>query len=171
MKRFLLASAFVLVLGLGTSTKAHAQLVYGYTLPAFGGIEQSRTSLSSLGTQSSLNFFSPLTGTMTENTGNLNTLFGKGSFSSFNSPYTGMVSQSKGAIATPFGINAYSTYYSPFTGTVASSRLLPSNTSNANVASFLSGFSPFTNTTQSLGLERQLFNAAGFGGGTSHHHR
>lgn len=62
MKRFLIAAAFAVALGLGTSSKAHAQIVYGYSVPTIGGVETAGTVVSPLGTKTFTNFYNPFTG-------------------------------------------------------------------------------------------------------------
>jgi hypothetical protein len=137
MKKFIAISAFAIVLGLGTSNTAHAQLVYGYTIPADGGVESVGTRWSTFGPQSYNNFYSPITGYMSETSGTVNTLWSRGSYTSIYSPFTGYMTESRGTVQTPFGLASYLNYNSPFTGPVSSMRLNnAASANNSNLANF-----------------------------------
>jgi hypothetical protein len=137
MNKFLITAAVALVLGLATSSRAHAQLVYNYSLPAFGGTETNGLALTSYGPQSYKDFYSPTTGFMSETSGNMNTLFGKGTYTSIYSPFTGYMTESRGTMLTPFGLASYLSYNSPFTGPVTEARLANSSSANnTNLVNF-----------------------------------
>lgn len=144
MKKFFVICAFALVLGLGSSSKAHAQLNYGYTIPAYGGTESAGTNFTSYGPQSYKDFYSPITGYMSQTSGSINTLYGKGSYTSIYSPYTGYMTESRGTTMTPFGMASYLSYYSPYTGQVGYSRLANSSSANSNsgLVNFNSYYTP-----------------------------
>lgn len=144
VRRFLIAVSFAVVVGLGSSSKAQAQLSYGYTIPSFGGLEQREGVFGNGINAGTTNFYSPFTGFTSASSGSINSLYAKGSFSSFYSPYTGQVSQSIRAVATPFGPLTYSTYNSPFTGPLVSVRP-GNNLSTTNSSNFFNSFIP-TNT-------------------------
>jgi len=144
MKKFIATAAFTLILGLGTSNTAHAQLAYGYTIPIDGGVESVGTRWSTFGSQTFTNFYSPITGYMSETSGTINTLWSRGSYTSIYSPFTGYMTQSQGTVRTPFGMASYLNYYSPFTGPVSSMRLNNPASANSNLPNF-NNFVPFTN--------------------------
>lgn len=129
MKRFLIAAAFAMALGLGVSSSAHAQLVYGYSIPAYGGIESNGGTFTPYGPQNFTNFYSPYTGLMSQYSGSMNTLWGRGNYASYYTPYTGLVQESRGTAATPFGTMSFSNFYSPYTGPIGQARL--GNSSNS----------------------------------------
>jgi len=141
MKRFLIATAVAMVFGLASTGKVQAQLSYGYTLPALGGVERHEGVFGNGINAASLSYYSPFTGTMTSSSGTINSLYERGSFSSFYSPFSGMVEQSIRAVATPFGPMTYSTYYSPYTGLLASVRP-GNNLSTTNSSNFFNSFLP-----------------------------
>lgn len=141
MKRFIITTALAVFLGLGTSSRAHAQLNYGYTLPAYGGIESAGTTFTSSGPQSYKNFYSPATGYMSETSGTSNTLFGRGNYLTISSPFTGTMTESRGSMMTPFGMASYLNYYSPYTGPVSETHLANSSSANSN-----NGLVNFNNT-------------------------
>lgn len=62
MKRFLIASAAVLLVAFATATSAQAQIVYGYTAPQGNGIATTRTAVTPFGYQTYNSFYSPFTG-------------------------------------------------------------------------------------------------------------
>jgi opacity protein-like surface antigen len=62
MNRFLIAAALAVALGLGASNTAHAQIVYGYSVPTVGGVQSTGTVMSPWGAQTYNNFYSPFTG-------------------------------------------------------------------------------------------------------------
>ncbi len=64
MKRLTLAPALALVLGLGSAGRADAQIIYGYTAPAPGGIVQRGAVVVPGGVKTYQNYFSPFTGTV-----------------------------------------------------------------------------------------------------------
>jgi hypothetical protein len=137
MKKFLITVATTAILGLGTSTKAQAQIVYGYTIPTDGGVERSGLSLTGYGPQSYTNFYSPLTGYMSQTSGSMNTLWSRGSYTSIYSPFTGYMTESRGTVNTPFGLASYLNYYSPYTGNVGVSSLANSaSANNKNLTNF-----------------------------------
>jgi hypothetical protein len=94
MKKLLVASVIALIVGFGTTNRAHAQIVYGYTLPTYGGVESVGTVYTPYGAQSFANFYSPFTGFVGQTTGNFATPLGTRSFTNFYSPFTGVVGQS-----------------------------------------------------------------------------
>jgi hypothetical protein len=59
MKRFVIAAALAVVLGLGASGKASAQIVYGYSAPVPGGIATTGTVITPGGYQTFDRFTSP----------------------------------------------------------------------------------------------------------------
>jgi hypothetical protein len=65
MKRFVVAAAFAIALSLGYSNTADAQIVYGYTVPNAGGIASGGTILVPGGYKAFNSYYSPFTGTMT----------------------------------------------------------------------------------------------------------
>jgi hypothetical protein len=145
MKKFIAISAFALIIGLGTSNTAHAQLVYSYTLPTDGGLLSSGTTWNTFGPQTYHNFYSPITGYMSETSGTVNTLWSRGSYTSIYSPFTGYMTESRGTVQTPFGLASYLNYNSPFTGPVSSLRLNnAASANNSNLANF-NNFIPITN--------------------------
>lgn len=121
MKRFLAAAVLAATLGLGTSSQAHAQIVYGYTVPTYGGIGSTGTLAGPYGSTSFTNFYSPFTGTTVgQSVGyagginggyysrmyGYNPLFGTG----FNYGYA-----VPNAYLSPV-TNPFAAYYNPFTG-------------------------------------------------------
>lgn len=115
MKKFLTACAFALVLGLGTSSKAHAQISYGYTVPTYGGVESTGTVYTPYGAQTYNSYWSPFTGTIGQTTGSYATPWGTRTFNNFYSPFTGTVGQSY--TTNIFGAANTATYgYNPWTG-------------------------------------------------------
>ena len=66
MKRFAIAAALAVALGLGTSGKADAQIVYGYSVPNAGGVSTGGTVMApgGWGYKTFNNYYSPFTGTM-----------------------------------------------------------------------------------------------------------
>jgi hypothetical protein len=62
MKRFVIAAAFAVILGLGTSGKASAQIVYGYSAPVPGGVATTGTVVSPTGYTTFDRFYSPFNG-------------------------------------------------------------------------------------------------------------
>lgn len=88
MNRFLIAAALTLAFGLGTTTRAQAQIVYGYSVPTYGGVQTQGVVVNPFSTQTFTNYYSPFTFT----------------------------NQTVGATYTPFGVQGYSNYYSPFAG-------------------------------------------------------
>jgi hypothetical protein len=62
MNRFLIAGVLAVALGLGASNTAHAQIVYGYSVPVYGGVETMGTVYTPFGGQTFSNFYSPFTG-------------------------------------------------------------------------------------------------------------
>jgi len=137
VKKFIVAAAVAMLIGLGTSSKAHAQLVYGYSIPTMGGLETSGLTLTPYGPQSYKDFYSPLTGYMSQTSGTMNTLFSRGSYTTISSPFTGTMTESRGTMMTPFGLASYLSYNSPFTGPVTQARLVNSaSANNSNLVNF-----------------------------------
>jgi hypothetical protein len=68
MNRFLVAAALAVAIGLGTSSKASAQIVYGYSMPAGGGVVSGGTVITPNVAQSTQTFVSPLTGVVQKQT-------------------------------------------------------------------------------------------------------
>lgn len=62
MKGFVLAAAVTLSVGFVGAGKADAQIVYGYSVPGYGGIYSNRTVLGVGASQSYNSFYSPYTG-------------------------------------------------------------------------------------------------------------
>ena len=62
MTRFVIAAAAAVGFGLGSAGTADAQIVYGYNVPAGGGIMTGGTAYNGLGYQSFQKFYSPWTG-------------------------------------------------------------------------------------------------------------
>jgi len=94
MKKILVACAFALVFSLGFSSQAHAQIVYGYTVPTYGGVESTGTVYTPYGSQTFTNFYSPFTGVTGTTSGSYLTPWGAKSFTNYYSPFTGVVGQS-----------------------------------------------------------------------------
>jgi len=134
MKRFLVTAAFALILGLGTSSKAHAQLSYGYTVPVYGGVESVGTTYSPFGAQTTTTFYSP---------------------------FTGVSSQTSGSYATPFGAKTYTSYYSPFTGLVGQS--YSTNVFGAANSAYY-GYNPYTGYRYKTGFYQPNTYVAPYGG-------
>lgn len=137
MKKFIVTAAVAMLLGLGTSSRAHAQLNYGYSIPTMGGMESSGTTLTAYGPQTYKDFYSPLTGYMSQTSGSINTLFSRGSYTTISSPFTGTMTESRGTVMTPFGLASYLSYNSPYTGPVTETRLANSaSANNSNLVNF-----------------------------------
>jgi hypothetical protein len=137
VKKFIIAASVAMLLGLGSSSKAQAQLVYGYSIPTMGGMETSGMTLTSYGPQSYKDFYSPLTGYMSQTSGSMNTLFSRGSYTTISSPFTGTMTESRGTMMTPFGLASYLSYNSPYTGPVTEARLANSSSANnSNLVNF-----------------------------------
>ena len=83
MKRFIVAAALAVALGLGTSSKASAQIVYGYSVPNAGGVVNGGTVFVPGGYKTFENFYSPFTGVTMGNVYGTN-VFGQ----SFGKSYT-----------------------------------------------------------------------------------
>ena len=64
MKRFIVAAALAVALGFGNSSKADAQIVYGYSRPVGSGIASTGTVMVPGGYQTYNSFYSPFTGAM-----------------------------------------------------------------------------------------------------------
>jgi len=62
MKRFVVASAVALVIAFASASSAQAQIVYGYTAPANGGIVTNQMSVGPFGYQGYSKYYSPFTG-------------------------------------------------------------------------------------------------------------
>jgi hypothetical protein len=62
MKRFLIATALAACLAVATSGSAQAQIVYGYSIPTYGGAETGGVIASGLNTTTFTNSYSPFTG-------------------------------------------------------------------------------------------------------------
>jgi len=134
MKRFLIITALAIVAGLGTSTRASAQLSYGYSLPAAGGIEYTQGTLG-WSPSSSVSYYSPFSGLTNVSSGSINPLLGgRGSYSSIYSPFTGSISQTNRVVPSPFGNITYSTFYSPYTGYLQASKINAPGTTPATNA-------------------------------------
>jgi hypothetical protein len=156
MKKFIITTAVTLVLGLGTSSKANAQIVYNYSLPAYGGVETNGLALTSYGPQTYKDFYSPLTGYMSQTSGTMNSLYGTGNYASIYSPFTGYMTERTGTMMTPFGTASYLSYYSPFTGPVTYGRLNnAASANNTNLTNF--------NNVQPFGFNGQWFLTNGNG--------
>jgi len=137
VKKFIVTTVAAMLIGLGISSKANAQLVYNYSIPTMGGVETSGLSLTPYGPQSYKDFYSPIAGYMSETSGSMNTLFSRGSYSSIYSPFTGTMTESRGTMMTPFGLASYLSYNSPFTGPVTQARLVNSSSANnSNLVNF-----------------------------------
>jgi len=122
MKQFLIATACTVMLGLGTSSQAHAQLVYGYTVPTYGGIESVTAAYGPFGGgQTFTSFYSPFTGaTYTQSSafapgltgGYYSQGYGYNPFTGLGFGYNRVVPN---ALVSPV-TNPFATYYNPFTG-------------------------------------------------------
>jgi hypothetical protein len=116
MKRFVVAAALAVALGLGYSGKADAQIVYGYTVPNAGGVVSGGTVLVPGGYQTFNNYYSPFTGVVTRQVYGQD-VFGQsfGRSSGYNS-FTGMGYRSgfyqPNAFVNPFGGYNYNNVYS-----------------------------------------------------------
>lgn len=166
MNKFLFACALSLIVGLGTSGNAHAQLSYNYSLPLDGGIEHNAGYYTGYGPQIFREFYSPLTGYMSQSSGTMNTLWSSGSYTSLYSPFTGYMSESKGTIQTPFGLASYLNYYSPYTGNVTAARL-----NNSSNSSFYNGFGNITNVVPFNYYGHPWWNGANGSTANTVHHR
>lgn len=62
MKRFVIAATFAVLFGLGTSSKADAQIVYGYSVPLDGGVQTTRGFSSPYSSVNTTSNFSAFTG-------------------------------------------------------------------------------------------------------------
>jgi hypothetical protein len=62
MRHFVIAAAVAVGLGLGFANKADAQIVYGYNVPAGGGIVSGGTAYGPGGYQTFQRYYSPWTG-------------------------------------------------------------------------------------------------------------
>jgi len=82
MKRFVVAAALAVAVGLGTSGKADAQIVYGYSMPTYNGVVSGGTAYTPFGVQSFQKYYSPYLGSY----GNLYAanMFGQAYARSFN---------------------------------------------------------------------------------------
>jgi hypothetical protein len=136
MKKILITSALAMVVAIGTSGTARAQLSYGYTIPAFGGVETVGGAFTSYGPQNFKDFYSPTTGYISETSGTIRTLWGNSTYTSIYSPFTGYMSENKGSTMTPFGTASYLSYYSPYTGRVGTTTLGNSSSSNSGLTNF-----------------------------------
>lgn len=109
MKRFLGAAALAVVLAIGTSGTASAQIVYGYTVPRAGGVVQGGTVFVPGGFNSFQNFYSPFTGAMSHQVYGQNFLGqAYGRSTGFN-PWTGL-SYNSGFYQPNFWFNPYGLY-------------------------------------------------------------
>jgi hypothetical protein len=126
MKRFLIATLCAVALGLGTSNKAHAQIVYGYTTPVPGGVESTTTVANALGTQTFTNFYSPFTGTSYGQSTVTNNLGGAFTQTYGYNPWTGLGFgmnnfRPNSVFRSPI-TNPFVRYTNPFTGITYSVR-------------------------------------------------
>jgi hypothetical protein len=122
MNRFLVAAACAAVLGLGSAAQAHAQIVYGYTVPTYGGVETVGSAYSPFGGQLTFsNFYSPFTGANYTQTsayapgfsgGYYTQAYGYNPFTGYGYAYRGGVSN----VALSPVTNPFTAYYNPFTG-------------------------------------------------------
>lgn len=125
MNRILIATACAVMLGLGTSSQAHAQIVYGYTVPTYGGIQSAGAAYGPFGGgQTFSNFYSPFTGaTYSQSsafapglTGGYYTQgYGYNPYTGFGYGYNRVVPT---ALVSPV-TNPFGAYYNPFTGIVS----------------------------------------------------
>lgn len=128
MKRFLITTSLALLVGLGTTTRASAQLSFAYTVPSDGGVAFHQGTLG-FSPSNSVTFFSPFTGLTNETTASVNSILGgRATYSSFASPFTGQMQQLNRVSPSPFGNITYSTFYSPFTGQLSATRITPTGT-------------------------------------------
>lgn len=134
MKRFLLAAALAVTFGMATSSKAHAQIVYGYSAPVYGGVQS---------------------------TGTVITPYGGNTFTNYYSPFTGNIGQTAGTVVTPFGARTFSNYYSPFTGVIGQS--YSTNIFGAANTRFY-GYNPYTGMRYGTGFYQPNTYVAPFGG-------
>jgi len=93
MRRFVIAASFAVLFGLGASSKANAQIVYGYSVPLDGGIQTNRG-------------FSMLNSSVNTST----------SFSAF----TGL-GQTTTTVRSPYGMRESTTTFSGLTGATRTS--------------------------------------------------
>jgi len=159
MKRYLVAAAVAVTFGLGTANRAQAQI--SYTVPAFGGVIQGGNDFTRNGTSTFTNFFSPLLGTFSTSSSNLNTLFGRENFSTLNTPFTGFVSQTRGTAPTPFGPVSFTSLFTPRTGLLTEARFTNSKTNSTNTGTstfFLNGFPITTGTGMMNGMNNNMNN-------------
>jgi len=88
MKRFVIAATFAVLFGLGTTSKADAQIVYGYSVPLDGGVQTTRGFSSPYSSVNTTSNFSAFTG----------------------------LGQTTTTVRSPYGTREYSTVYSGLTG-------------------------------------------------------
>jgi hypothetical protein len=90
MKRFVIAAALAVAIGLGYSNTAGAQIVYGYAAPSGAGVATGRTVIVPGAVQMQNNYYSPLTGAMMGQTYTQNFLGQANTMSYGYNPLTGM---------------------------------------------------------------------------------
>jgi hypothetical protein len=116
MKRFIVAGAFAVVLGLGFSGKADAQIVYNsFAVPNAGGVVTGGTMMTPGATRTFNNFYSPFTGTMVGQSMTTN-VFGQAAVRNYGyNAFTGMGFRNgvvqPNVFANPFGGFTYSNVY------------------------------------------------------------
>jgi hypothetical protein len=90
MKRFVVAAAVAVALGLGTASKADAQIVYSYNVPNAGGVVTGGTVLTPGGYKTFSNYYSPFTGVVQRQVYGSN-IFGQSFGRSYGyNPWTGI---------------------------------------------------------------------------------
>lgn len=109
MKRFIAIAALAVVLGLGTSSPASAQIVYGYTVPNAGGVASGGTVLVPGGYRTFNNYYSPFTGARTSQVYGQNFLGQAYGRSYGYNPFTGL-SYNSGFYQPNYWFNPYGGY-------------------------------------------------------------
>lgn len=110
MRRFQVAAALTLLLGLGSSTNAHAQIAYGYSIPAFGGVQTTETTYSPFGVQTATTYYSPFTGITAQTYGTYLTPFGR-FYSGYFAPYMNVTGQSYSPVLSGTANYGYTPWY------------------------------------------------------------
>src|SRR5262245_3063858 len=108
MKRFVVAAALAVALGLGFASKADAQIVYGYTVPNAGGVVSAGQIYGPGGFKTYNNYYSPFTGVMAGQVYGTN-MWGQSFGRTYGyNPWTGMSYNS--GFYQPNYFNPYGTY-------------------------------------------------------------
>lgn len=109
MKQFIAAAVVAVAIGLGSASTADAQIVYGYSRPAGGGVVVGGQKFGVGSYQSFNNYYSPYSGVIMGQTYSSNFL-GQATYRSYGyNPWTG-IGYNTGFYQPNYYINPYGVY-------------------------------------------------------------